>query len=87
MEFYPSTLGASESRAMVDQIEATFLRLCLTEIVSFTAAINHRSRRVMEKIGMTQDPREDFDHPAIPDGDALQRHVLYRLAASAARPW
>ena len=34
--------------------------------------------RVMEKIGMTYDPADDFDHPALPPGHPLRRHVLYR---------
>jgi RimJ/RimL family protein N-acetyltransferase len=50
----------------------------LPEIVSFTASGNQRSRHVMEKLGMTRDPAEDFDHPSLPQGHALQRHVLYR---------
>jgi ribosomal-protein-alanine N-acetyltransferase len=33
----------------------------------------------MEKIGMSRDPAEDFDHPNLPEGHALRRHVLYRL--------
>ena len=49
------------------------------EIVSFTVPENLASRRVMEKIGMRHEPREDFDHPSLPDGHLLQRHVLYRL--------
>lgn len=53
--------------------------LGLDEIVSFTGAANARSRRVMEKIGMTQDPRDDFDHPRLGEGHSLRRHVLYRL--------
>ena len=52
--------------------------LGLREIVSLTTAGNLRSRRVMEKIGMIRDPADDFDHPAIPDGHPLRRHVLYR---------
>ena len=52
----------------------------LPEIVSFTVPDNIRSRRVMEKIGMKRDPAEDFDHPSLPDGHRLQRHVLYRIA-------
>ena len=56
-----------------------FGRLGLGEIVSFTAAINLRSRRVMEKLGMTHDSRDDFYHPNIDEGDRLRRHVLYRL--------
>ena len=51
----------------------------LKEIVSFTVPGNVRSRRVMEKIGMTRDPAEDFDHPRVAEGHPLRRHVLYRL--------
>jgi RimJ/RimL family protein N-acetyltransferase len=51
----------------------------LDEIVSFTSVANARSRRVMEKLGMTHDARDDFDHPHIHEGHALRRHVLYRL--------
>ena len=47
-------------------------------IVAFTAAQNVRSRRVMERLGMTRDAREDFDHPRIDEGHPLRRHVLYR---------
>jgi RimJ/RimL family protein N-acetyltransferase len=53
----------------------------LDEIVSFTVPDNDRSRRVMERLGMTHDPGGDFDHPNLPDGDPLQRHVLYRINA------
>ena len=59
-----------------------FDRLGLDEIVSFTVPANVNSRRVMEKLGMHHEPRDDFDHPNLPDGDPLRRHVLYRLAAS-----
>src|SRR5215469_4114599 len=52
--------------------------LRLDEVVSFTAAENVASRRVMEKIGMIRDLRGDFDHPRIPQGHPLSRHVLYR---------
>jgi ribosomal-protein-alanine N-acetyltransferase len=62
-----------------------FGRLGLDEIVSFTAATNLRSRRVMEKIGMTHDGAGDFDHPSVPEGSPLRRHVLYRLRRPAAR--
>src|SRR5215468_11052387 len=53
-----------------------FRDLGLTEIVSFTAPANQPSRRVMSRLGMTRDPRDDFDHPALPAGHALRRHVL-----------
>jgi RimJ/RimL family protein N-acetyltransferase len=57
-----------------------FEQLRLEEILSFTAVGNLRSRRVMERIGMTHDPADDFDHPLLSEGHHLRRHVLYRLA-------
>ncbi len=51
----------------------------LTEIVSFTSVGNERSRAVMRRLGMTHDPAEDFDHPQLPAGSPLRRHVLYRI--------
>ena len=57
-----------------------FQDLALPEIVSFTAAINERSWRVMRRLGMHHYQAEDFDHPAVPEGDRLRRHVLYRLS-------
>ena len=60
-----------------------FESLRLPEIVSFTVPGNLRSQRVMEKIGMRRDPDDDFDHPALPEGHPLRRHVLYRVRAAA----
>jgi RimJ/RimL family protein N-acetyltransferase len=57
-----------------------FGSLGLAEIVSFTTVGNTRSRRVMEKIGMGHSPSDDFDHPLLPGGHPLRRHVLYRIA-------
>ena len=51
------------------------------EVVSFTAEVNTRSRRVMERLGMTRSESEDFDHPALDADDPLCRHVLHRLPA------
>jgi RimJ/RimL family protein N-acetyltransferase len=53
----------------------------LREIVSMTAIANTRSRRVMERIGMTHDPAYDFLHPNVPEGSPVRAHVLYRIAA------
>ena len=61
-----------------------FGTLGLREIVSFTVPANVRSRAVMERLGMRRDAAEDFDHPLLPEGHPLRRHVLYRLAAPAA---
>lgn len=62
-----------------------FGALGLTEIVSFTVPANRRSRAVMERLGMVRNPAEDFDHPLLPEGHPLRRHVLYRLTRSALR--
>jgi ribosomal-protein-alanine N-acetyltransferase len=62
-----------------------FDRLGLEEIVAFTVPANQRSRRVMERLGMQHDPSGDFDHPRLPKGHQLRRHVLYRMAR-AQRP-
>jgi RimJ/RimL family protein N-acetyltransferase len=55
-----------------------FTELRLSELVSFTAQINLRSRRLMERLGFSRDAGEDFDHPEIAKEHPLCRHVLYR---------
>jgi ribosomal-protein-alanine N-acetyltransferase len=57
----------------------------LAEVVSFTSVANVRSQAVMRRIGMTHDPADDFDHPRLPAGHPLRRHVLWR-ARGPARP-
>ena len=56
-----------------------FDRLGLSEIVSMTSVHNVPSMKVMERLGMTRNPDDDFDHPKIAAGHRLSRHVLYRL--------
>jgi len=58
-----------------------FERLGLTEIVSFTAVGNHRSRAVMERIGM-RNAEQDFEYPGVPEGHPLRMHCLYRVSRS-----
>jgi RimJ/RimL family protein N-acetyltransferase len=60
-----------------------FERVGLEEIVSFTAPANVRSIAVMERLGMSHDAADDFDHPSLPVGHALRRHVLYRLTCTS----
>jgi RimJ/RimL family protein N-acetyltransferase len=54
------------------------------ELVAMTAAKNERSRRVMERLGMTRDAGDDFEHPRVPLGHPIRSHVLYRITSSAA---
>ena len=63
-------------------LRAGFEVLRLSEIVSFTAAGNRRSRAVMQRLGMCECAAEVFAHPALPTGHPLQAHCLYRLRAS-----
>jgi RimJ/RimL family protein N-acetyltransferase len=78
-DFWGRGLATEGARTVINH---AFKTLGLASLVSFTVPANVRSRRVMEKLGMIQDPSGDFDHPMIPQGHSLQRHVLYRLKAS-----
>ena len=74
------------SEAAQAAVDVGFRELELDEIVSFTVPANFRSRRVMERLGMTRDPADDFDHPRLPEGHRLRRHVLYRLPRPGSGP-
>lgn len=54
-------------------------RAGIPEILSFTAAINERSWRVMERLGMRRVEGGEFEHPSLPVGHPVRRHVLYRF--------
>ena len=75
-EYWGAGLATEGAREIV---RYAFEELGLAELVSLTAIGNERSRCVMAKLGMTHDAAENFDHPRIPAGDPLRRHVLYRL--------
>lgn len=67
-------------------LHVAFVQLRLSQVVAFTAASNLPSQQLMQRLGMHRDPADDFDHPNVPDGHALQRHVLYRLHAAQNDP-
>ena len=67
--------------AAAESLRDGYERVGLSEIVSMTSTTNLKSMRVMEKLGMTHDPADDFDHPKLPRDHHLCRHVLYRLTA------
>ena len=75
-EYWGRGLATEGASAVVRH---AFEVLGLDALVSFTVPANIRSRRVMEKIGMTHSPSDDFDHPSLGKGHPLRRHVLYRL--------
>jgi RimJ/RimL family protein N-acetyltransferase len=60
-------------------LDFAFNELKWHEVVAFTAATNLRSQRVMQRLGMTHDPADDFDHPKLEPAHPLRRHVLYRI--------
>ncbi len=78
-EYWGHGLATEGARAVVQH---GFQTLDLDEIVATTVPANTRSRRVMEKLAMTHNPMDDFDHPLLPEGHRLRRHVLYRLRRS-----
>jgi RimJ/RimL family protein N-acetyltransferase len=63
-EYWGQGLATEGAQAVVDY---GFQTLGLKEIVAITVPANTRSRRVMERLGMT------------PEGHSLRRHVLHRL--------
>jgi RimJ/RimL family protein N-acetyltransferase len=77
-DYWGRGLATEGARAVVRH---AFEALKLPSLVSFTVPANLRSRRVMQNIGMVHDPADDFDHPRLPHGHPLCRHVLYRLSA------
>jgi RimJ/RimL family protein N-acetyltransferase len=62
-------------------LRVAFERLSLSEVVSFTAVGNLRSRAVMERIGM-RNTSQDFEYPGIIEGHPLRLHCLYRITGA-----
>jgi RimJ/RimL family protein N-acetyltransferase len=77
------------ARAALDFV---FRECGLDKIVAYVVPANRASRAVMARIGLREDPAAAFDHPRVPEGHALRRHLLYRLAradwiAPATKPY
>ena len=77
-EFWGRGLATEAARGA---LRVAFGRLALTEIVSFTAVGNHRSRAVMERIGM-RNTEQAFEYPGFPEGHPLRSHCLDRISRS-----
>jgi len=69
---------ATEAAALA--LHHGFEEVGLAQIVSFTAIDNHASQAVMRRIGLTR--RGEFDHPRLPAGHRLRRHVLFARDAA-----
>jgi RimJ/RimL family protein N-acetyltransferase len=69
------------SEAARRALSFAFDDLELAGVVSFTSHTNLRSQMVMKRIGMINDPAEDFDHPVLDEGHPLRPHVLWRMTA------
>ncbi|CAN2532940.1 Acetyltransferase [Methylocapsa aurea] len=79
---YPYWGQGYATEAATAALDHAFHALSLSEVVSFTALGNRRSRRVMQRLGMSYSASDDFEHPDIPVGHPLRPHVLYRLGRS-----
>lgn len=77
-EYWGKGFAQEAARACLDY---GFNQLRLPEIISFTSVLNTKSENVMKKIGMNF--VKEFDHPNIPEGHRLSRHVLYLKENSA----
>jgi RimJ/RimL family protein N-acetyltransferase len=75
-EYWGKGLASEAATAWLDW---GFGTLDLDEIVAFTFVGNLPSRRVMERLGMSYDASDDFQHPSLAEGHPLRSHVLYRL--------
>lgn len=66
-------------------LDFAFHELKLEEVIAYTAHNNMKSRRVMEKLGMSRNPSEDFRITSLERDHRLNPHVLYRLSAEVWR--
>ena len=71
------------SEAAREALRFGFSELQLERILAYTTPVNLRSRAVMAAIGLTRVIGGDFDHPALPDGHPLKKHLLYEACAPA----
>lgn len=69
--------GYAEEAARL-ALAAGFGPLGLPEILAWTILPNEASWRLMQKLGMA--PDGDFEHPRLPEGHPMRRHLLYRIA-------
>lgn len=82
--FAPTCWGQGLAReAAVASLAWGWANLDAPAIAAITVPANTRSWGLMERLGMTRFPDEEFDHPNLAPGDPLRRHLLYRIARPA----
>lgn len=57
--------------------------LGIPSVAAITVPANEPSWRLMEKLGFARDLAGDFNHPALPAGHRLSRHLTYRIVRPA----
>jgi len=74
----PETWGQGyATEAAAAALDWGFAELKPPEIIAITARSNLRSQAVMRRIGMTPEPRRDFDHPKLAEDHPLLAHVVF----------
>ncbi len=92
MEFFAERLSRGKSDALVDRAECQFgehgFGPCAAEFRGDGSLIGFIGLSIpsLERLGMTHNPADDFDHPLLPEGHPLRRHVLYRLSLTGGKP-
>ncbi|MCW3847691.1 GNAT family N-acetyltransferase [Sphingomonas sp. LB-2] len=69
--------------AMEAALAWAWANLDVARIVAITAAVNVKSQRLMERLGMTRLADGDYEHPLFPEGDRLRSTVTYAIARPA----
>ncbi|MES2738856.1 MAG: GNAT family N-acetyltransferase [Verrucomicrobiota bacterium] len=79
-EYWGRGIAFAAARQAADY---AFSVMRLDQLVSFTAATNLRSRKLMERLGFSHDPSDDFMHPSLEENHPLRHHVLYRKTSAS----
>jgi RimJ/RimL family protein N-acetyltransferase len=73
--FWGRSLAVEGARAWLDHV----WRIGLSEVVAFTSKLNLPSQRVMQKLGMSYRPEDDYEHPSVLEGNPLRPHIVYAI--------
>lgn len=65
------------TEAAIAAIAHAFARTDAAELFGFTTETNRRSQAVMARAGFARRPELDFDHPNVPAGSPLRRHLVF----------